>query len=150
MHTLMQNSMCDLRKFTRPLHYKITNNDSIVKTFYIGIDDSRNLKEANKHGSNVTNSQHKEYQNFSHSSLTTFLKERILIHLTDWKWSISYHIDYYKSSVKKTKLYKNSKKQCCEQIKTFFSHMRRKYFKCFLNSQLFMKKRLYVQTQYKT
>lgn len=41
-------------------------------------------------------------------------EERSLIHLTDWKWSISCHIDYYKSSVKKTKLYKNSKKQCCE------------------------------------
>lgn len=29
------------------------------------------------------------------------LEERSLIHLTDWKWSISCHIYYYKSSVKK-------------------------------------------------
>lgn len=28
-------------------------------------------------------------------------KERICIHFTEWKWSISYHIDYYKSSVQK-------------------------------------------------
>ncbi len=46
----MQNSMCDLRKFTRPLHYKITNNDSIVKTFYIGMDDSPTCNKKPKEG----------------------------------------------------------------------------------------------------
>lgn len=40
----MQNKMCDLRKFTRPLYYKLRNNDSIVETFYIGMGDSPNKK----------------------------------------------------------------------------------------------------------
>lgn len=44
IQTLMQNKMCDLRKLTRPLYYKLRNNDSIVETFYIGMGDSPNKK----------------------------------------------------------------------------------------------------------
>lgn len=44
IQTLMQNNMCDLRKFTRPLYYKLRNTDLIVETFYIEMGESPNKK----------------------------------------------------------------------------------------------------------
>ncbi|XP_061193023.1 uncharacterized protein LOC133201246 [Saccostrea echinata] len=38
--TWIQNSICDLRKHTRPLHFKFRSNESLVETFYKGKYDS--------------------------------------------------------------------------------------------------------------
>lgn len=102
----MQNSMCDLRKFTRPLPYKITNNDSIVKTFYIRMGDSPTCNKKSEGGKEAWFKRRKirslrGIPKLFHFIFNAFFKERIFIHFTDWKWSISYHIDKYKSSVKK-------------------------------------------------
>lgn len=36
VRTWIQDSICDLRKHTRPLHYKFRSNDSILETFFKG------------------------------------------------------------------------------------------------------------------
>lgn len=40
VRTWIQDSICDLRKHTRPLHYKFRSNDAILETFFKGKYDS--------------------------------------------------------------------------------------------------------------
>lgn len=43
--------MCDLKKkITSPLHYKIKNNDLIVKTLYIGMGESPTFNKKSERG----------------------------------------------------------------------------------------------------
>lgn len=60
VRTWIQDSICDLRKHTRPLHYKFRSNDAILETFFKGKYDSlgRNLREECWHGTTITKSNH--------------------------------------------------------------------------------------------
>lgn len=127
VRTWIQDSICDLRKHTRPLHYKFRSNDAIVETFYKGKYDSPwkkleggILARDNNHKIRTIRGSPKLSQiNFDGIGL-----QKISSHLNHWKCLFSDQIDHTQFHWWKDflKLWKKCEENASERRRQFLAN----------------------------
>lgn len=147
VRTWIQDSICDLRKHTRPLHYKLRSNDAIVETFYKGKYDSPwkkleggILARDNNHKIRTIRGSPKLSQiNFDGIGL-----QKISSHLNHWKCLFSDQIDL--GGKISLSFGRNVRKMPLKDADNFWQ-THNGYFQCFQNNKQLTKtkKSLYCQ-----